>query len=108
MLNKKKIIKINLLILALLQILDGTLTYLGVSKVGTIEIEANPLIRYFMYQIGVKEALVFFKSFACILLIFVYTKIDVVVTNKNLYLFVILIAIFYFFVVKLWLILLIL
>lgn len=47
------------------QILDGVLTYLGVSRLG-LEMEANPLLSMSMYAIGAPRALLSSKLLACV------------------------------------------
>lgn len=54
--------------LASLQIFDGVLTSLGLSRHG-IQLEANPLLRSMIQQFGIVEALVIAKIFAVILVI---------------------------------------
>lgn len=50
-------------ILALLQILDGVLTAIGVAHLGT-EVEGNTLIRFLMEHLGYIPALVLIKTVA--------------------------------------------
>ncbi|MBN8548175.1 MAG: hypothetical protein J0M12_02545 [Deltaproteobacteria bacterium] len=58
----KEIITLGL-ILALLQILDGVLTAVGVAHLGT-EVEGNTLIRFLMEHLGYIPALVVIKTVA--------------------------------------------
>jgi hypothetical protein len=66
----------NLLItFIILQILDGVLTYIGVST-HSIQGEGNPLLSYLMVQYGVINALIIGKLFAllCGISIFILCK----------------------------------
>lgn len=63
---------VKFLILALLNVLDGLFTYWGVVHIGAgPEIEANPMIRYLMYEIGPTNAILWAKivSIVCCFLI---------------------------------------
>ena len=46
------------------QILDGALTYLGITLLG-IDMEANPLLAASMHTIGAPQALIAAKLLAC-------------------------------------------
>lgn len=54
--------------LAILQVLDGVLTAIGVAHLGT-EVEGNALIRYFMEHLGYIPALVVIKSIALLVIV---------------------------------------
>lgn len=54
-----------------LMILDGILTYLGI-EVFRVSSEGNPILRYFMLQVGVLPALIWSRIFAfCCLVIYI-------------------------------------
>jgi hypothetical protein len=63
----KEIIVLGL-VLAVLQVIDGVFTGIGVSHFGT-EIEGNILIRSLMEQIGFVEALIVVKGFALVVIV---------------------------------------
>lgn len=56
-----------------LQLLDGVLTYAGVTSLG-LEAEGNPLLRYFMAQAGPAEALIYVKSATLAMSLFFSTQ----------------------------------
>lgn len=61
---------------AVLQLMDGILTYVGVVKFGSLEAEGNPLVRYLMAKMGLLESLIFAKTVAFIFLLFLW-KLEV-------------------------------
>jgi hypothetical protein len=72
---KKSLFKILLFLLALFQIQDGLCTHAGVDRFG-FDIEANPLIRWFMDSLGAHAGLLIPKLFSLLLIgyIFYYEK----------------------------------
>jgi hypothetical protein len=69
------------------QALDGALTYIGVAAHGT-ELEANPLVRWYMSAIGPGAAMVTVKAFAvgCAVPLHVYALHGTLVGLTLLYL----------------------
>jgi|GEM_PF-1131076 len=63
----KEIIVLGVL-LAALQVMDGVLTYLGVSHFG-LGAEANGFVRYAMHQLGPQSALILLKSVALVVVV---------------------------------------
>jgi hypothetical protein len=53
----------SIVLLLVIQALDGLLTYIGVVKFG-IEVERNPLVSMFMAQVGIETALIATKALA--------------------------------------------
>jgi len=67
-------LKTRYILLFLLQIFDGWFTYLGVKKFGTIDIEGNPIVHYVMMHMGPTWGLLFIKSVACLLILFLFVE----------------------------------
>jgi Domain of unknown function (DUF5658) len=65
--------KILTVIFAITQILDGALTYLGTSKLGSSG-EGNALIRTLMDMMGIPLSLIFVKGSALVLVYFFYKQ----------------------------------
>jgi len=59
----------------ILQILDGYLTYRGITDLGLgVEIEGNPLVALAIGAFGVRVALVLVKTFASLCGIFLHAR----------------------------------
>lgn len=56
------------------QILDGVLTYLGVVRYSSIDVEGNFIIHTLMGWIGAAPALILTKIVACIIILIVYNR----------------------------------
>lgn len=63
------------LLQAILQIVDGILTYVGVVRFGTTDVEGNPIVKYCMNQLGAGEALILIKTLA-ILVVLLLSRSD--------------------------------
>lgn len=74
--KKINLIKAGLVILFIFQLLDGYLTYLGVTEYNTLDIEGNLLIRYLMSHLGVEGGLIFAKALACLIIFIMYNNIQ--------------------------------
>jgi hypothetical protein len=101
----EKKLKILLILLGILQILDGALTYYGVVTFGSLEIEGNPLIKYLMSKLGPAPALISAKTLACLLVYMLYRLVDCsqsLITTLGIYL----VTIAYLFTVIVWIIVL--
>lgn len=71
-----------------LQILDGTLTYIGIVRHGDVSIEGNPLIRFLVNLMGVGNALFACKSFALCLLWILFKMKDYRVILSQVLIFI--------------------
>lgn len=79
--RRTKITKFGLILLFVFQILDGVLTYKGVTGFNTLEVEGNPLLRTVMEYFGVIPGLVGIKLLACLIIIFMYNNIEELITT---------------------------
>ncbi len=59
---------------ASLQVLDGILTYIGVSTLNSLNAEGNPLVRKLMEHLGVVDALVTIKLIALLALFILWKQ----------------------------------
>jgi uncharacterized membrane protein len=71
--------KFKLLFLLLCQPLDGLLTYIGIQRAGTVDVEGNPIIHFLISRSG-EDGLTLFivKLIACIFVLFL-----MLVTKKD-------------------------
>lgn len=64
----------------ILSILDGTLTYIGIMRLG-IDFELNPFIRWAMYHMGIASAIVTFKTVAAVFVTWLMSRLKVPAAN---------------------------
>lgn len=68
--------KFLFILLLIFQLIDGLLTAHGITIAATLEVEGNPLVKYFMYYYGPYLGLFLVKIAACIMIGFMYIIIQ--------------------------------
>ena len=101
---KPKNLKILFISLAILQILDGVLTYIAVSNYG-YELEGNILIQYLLSFVGAGCGLLLAKTFALTITYLVYKRLTTTTYQEALIFFCYVVAWVYFFAVTIWILL---